>query len=405
MTPEQKVQQTLSALASIRNLNEVRSREIYSMGKAFGLSEPRVKKLIIDRATKVRYGYFSVASLTDGTCAPVQPPVGWDADCRLKTGDEKKSSAVKPSNVATEPQKPNTGRIDLALSSINSTEVHVPAKDPTYVPWGEFQTLKKIVASRKFLPIYISGFSGNGKTMMVTQACAQAKREYVRVQIGPETDEDALLGGFRLIDGETVFNKGPVVEAMERGAVLLIDEIDRGDNKIMCLQSVLEGNPVLIGKTGELVRPQPGFTVIATANTKGSGSDSGAYSAAQIIDEAFLERFVANIEQEAPSVNIETRILTKSLEAHDIDDKPFAENLATWSAVIHKTFANGGIEEIISTRRLCHIVRAFSILGDKLSALKMCISRFDEDTREAFLDLYTKVDSGVIEHDDPLSDH
>ena len=252
-----------------------------------------------------------------------------------------------------------------------------------------------------FYPTYISGLSGNGKTFMVEQACAKAGREFIRVQINPETDEDDLLGGFRLINGETVFCKGPVLKAMENGAVLLLDEIDRATNKIMCLQGVLEGKPVLVKKTGETIEPAKGFNVIATANTKGKGSEDGRFTAASIIDEAFLERFTISIDQQFPSLSIEKKILTKHMDKFQVEDNEFVDRLVTWADIIRKTFYDDGVDEVISTRRLCHVVQTFSIFSDRMKAIDLCISRFDEDTKEAFLDLYTKVDSGVITEDTP----
>jgi len=279
-----------------------------------------------------------------------------------------------------------------SVSSVVNDEVFVPQKEDTYVVWGNFKDVEKIIQSRIFYPTYITGLSGNGKTMMAEQACARANREYVRVQITPETDEDDLIGGFRLVNGETVFAKGPVIKAMERGAILLIDEIDRGSNKIMCLQGVLEGKPVLIKKTGEVVSPSNGFNVIATANTKGKGSDDGRFIAATIIDEAFLERFTITLEQPYPTSSIECKIVMKHMEKYNCVDKEFADLLTVWSETIRKTFEDDGVDEIISTRRLCHIVQSFSIFNDRQKAIELCVNRFDEDTKEAFIDLYTKVD-------------
>ena len=282
------------------------------------------------------------------------------------------------------------------VASVSSSECFVPKVDPTFVSWGSYSQVKKIIQSKLFFPLYISGMSGNGKTFMVEQACAKLKREYVRVQISPETDEDDLLGGFRLINGETVFQKGPVVKALESGAILLIDEIDRGTNKVMCLQGVLEGKPILLKKIGQMVEPAEGFNVIATANTNGRGSEDGRYSAAQIIDDAFIERFVATIVQPYPELSTERKIVAKHMDALDLNDEQFVNNLVAWSQVIRKTFAAEGVDEVISTRRLCHIVKAFSVFEDRLGAIKLCISRFEEETREAFLDLYTKIDAGEL---------
>jgi hypothetical protein len=284
-----------------------------------------------------------------------------------------------------------------AVSSVSDDEVYIPIKDETYIKWGEYSNIKKIIESKLFFPTYVAGMSGNGKTMMVEQACAGLKREYVRVQISPETDEDDLIGGFRLIDGETVFQKGPVIKAMERGCILLIDEIDRATNKIMCLQGVLEGKPILLKKTGQVVTPAKGFNVIATANTKGRGSDEGRYTAASIIDDAFLERFVAVVDQQYPPYATEKKILLANAKSHDISDEEFIDKLVAWSSVIRKTFDAEGIDDVVSTRRLCHIIKAYSIFSDRMNAIKMCVSRFEEETREAFLDLYTKIDGSTLD--------
>jgi len=282
-----------------------------------------------------------------------------------------------------------------AIHSLSNDEVYIPDSDSTYVTWGNFKDLRTILESRMFYPTFITGLSGNGKTMMVEQACAKLKREYVRVQITPETDEDDLIGGFRLINGETVFSKGPVIKAMEAGAILLIDEIDRSSNRLMALQGVLEGKPVMIKKTGEVVKPAPGFNVIATANTKGQGSDDGKFVSATIIDEAFLERFSITIEQPYPTSSIEKKIVLNHMDKYGRMDEDFAVNLTIWSEIIRKTYVDGGVDEIISTRRLCHIVQTFAIFNDKMKAIDLCINRFDDDTKEAFRDLYTKVDAEV----------
>jgi len=288
----------------------------------------------------------------------------------------------------------------VGVSSVSNDEVYIPEIDKTFVAWGNFKDVSTIINSGAFYPTYVTGLSGNGKTFMIEQACAKAGREYVRVQISPETDEDDLIGGFRLLAGETVFQKGPVIKAMEAGAVLLIDEIDRGTNKIMALQGVLEGKPVLIKKTGEIIKPKKGFNVIATANTKGKGSDDGRFTAATIIDEAFLERFTITIEQAFPAQKTEQKILKKHMEKFDCVDEEFATLLTGWADTIRKTFEDEGIDEVISTRRLCHIVQTFSIFGQREKAISLCINRFDDDTKEAFLDLYSKVDATINSVDD-----
>ena len=286
------------------------------------------------------------------------------------------------------------------MQSIVNEEKTFATVDKTFVPWGAFSDIVKIVKSNMFYPTYISGLSGNGKTFMVEQACAKVGKEFIRVQINPETDEDDLLGGFRLINGETVFSKGPVLKAMENGAILLLDEIDRATNKIMCLQGILEGKPVLVKKTGEVVSPAEGFNVIATANTKGKGSEDGRFTAASIIDDAFLERFTISVDQQFPSLNIEKKIVLKHMAKFDAIDSDFADKLVTWADIIRKTFYDDGVDEVISTRRLCHIVQTFSIFNKRDKAIDLCISRFDSDTKEAFLDLYSKVDADEIQTED-----
>ena len=285
------------------------------------------------------------------------------------------------------------------VSSVINNDCYIPKKDRTYVKWGNHASLVKIIDSKMFYPVYIQGMSGNGKSLMVEQACAQTKREYIRVQISPETDEDDLIGGFRLINGETVFHKGPVVKAMENGAILLIDEIDRCTNKIMCLQGVLEGKPIMIKKTGEVVNVTNGFNIIATANSKGRGSDDGRYSASAILDDAFLERFVAVIDQDYPAPAQEDRILKLHANKMDVDDPGFIEKLIAWANVIRKTFEADGVDDVISTRRLCHIIKTHSIFDSRLKSINMCVNRFDDDTRQAFLDLYTKIDSDQLNED------
>ena len=274
----------------------------------------------------------------------------------------------------------------------------VPDKDPVFVPWGYFKDIKKIVSSKQFYPIFVTGLSGNGKTMNVTQACAITKRECIRVNITIETDEDDLLGGYRLQDGQTVFQSGPVIEAMERGALLLLDEIDLASSKIMCLQPILEGNGVFLKKINRFVKPAHGFNVIATANTKGQGSEDGKFIGTNILNEAFLERFPITIEQAYPTNKIENKILLNvmSEKGYDLDNLPveFANSLVTWADIIRKTFYEGGVDELISTRRLVHIVEAFSIFKDKMKAIELCTNRFDFDTKTSFLDLYTKIDGG-----------
>jgi hypothetical protein len=283
------------------------------------------------------------------------------------------------------------------ISSVGRVEegAIVPKVNSLYVPFGFFDKMKAIVASQRFYPVFVSGLSGNGKTFMVEQSCAQAKREFLRVNISPETDEDDLIGGFRLIDGETKWFDGPVIQAMKRGSVLVLDEIDRGSNKLMCMQGVLEGKGILVKKTGEYVEPVTGFNVVATANTKGKGDETGRYMAATILDDAFLERFPITVEQEYPDTKIETKILAKVFDSLGIKDKDFVDNLVKWADIIRKTFQEGAIDELISTRRLVHIAEAYIIFNNKMDAIQYCINRFDAETKSAFLDLYTKIDAGI----------
>lgn len=374
-----KIENTVAQLQSEGNLI-ADTKTLYAVGRANGMTCKQVKETFISDEFRVSRGQYSVASF-------VNPNV-------VSLSDSKENQ--NPCAGVTVTSKPKESR-PMTVANVQKTfadveEVYVPPVDPTYVAWGDFTTITNIINSRMFFPVYISGMSGNGKTMMVEQACAKTKREYVRVQISPETDETDLIGGFRLIDGETVFYKGPVVKAMERGAILLIDELDRGSNKIMCLQGVLEGKPVLLKKIGQVVNPAPGFNVIATANTKGRGSEDGRYSAASIIDEAFIERFVATIDQPFPNDKVEKNILLKHMSAFGVKDLEFADKLVAWSQVIRKTFESDGVDEVVSTRRLCHIVKAHAIFNDRNRAIAMCIARFDSDTRSAFSDLYNKID-------------
>jgi hypothetical protein len=269
----------------------------------------------------------------------------------------------------------------------------IPDKDDTFVKFGNFNDIKKIIASNLFYPTFITGLSGNGKTFSVEQVCAQLKRELIRVNITIETDEDDLIGGFRLVNGETAWHNGPVVEALERGAVLLLDEIDLASNKILCLQSILEGKGVFLKKIGKFVKPAVGFNVVATANTKGKGSDDGRFIGTNVLNEAFLERFPVTFEQSYPAPAVEQKILEGVALDLGVEDRDFCKRLVDWADIIRKTFYDGGIEEIISTRRLVHIIRAYSIFQDKAKAIQVCVNRFDDETKQSFLELYDKVDA------------
>ena len=307
-----------------------------------------------------------------------------------------------------EPFKTDRGRWNLEVTQQHVDEIErtfqapavippteqnlIPDKDDTFVKFGNFNDIKKIIQSNIFYPAFITGLSGNGKTFSVEQACAQLKRELIRVNITIETDEDDLIGGFRLVNGETAWHNGPVVEALERGAVLLLDEIDLASNKILCLQSVLEGKGVFLKKIGRYVKPAAGFTVVATANTKGKGSDDGRFIGTNVLNEAFLERFPVTFEQSYPAPATEQKILEGISLDLGMEDRDFCKRLVDWADIIRKTFYDGGIDEIISTRRLVHIIRAYSIFGDKAKAIQVCVNRFDDETKQSFLELYDKVD-------------
>ena len=305
---------------------------------------------------------------------------------KLPMGDE----------VETTTDTVDTSKESKAAYIVSSlTDNVVPTKDKDFVNFGNFADVRNIISSKRFYPVFITGLSGNGKTLAVTQACAVAKREMIRVNVTIETDEDDLLGGYRLRDGQTVWQNGPVIEAMERGAVLLLDEIDLASNKIMCLQPILEGSGIYVKKINKFVKPKSGFNVIATANTKGQGSDDGKFIGTNVLNEAFLERFPVTFEQEYPGAKTEQKIVAIKLKSAGKKDDKFATNLVTWADVIRKTYKDGGVDEIISTRRLVHIAEAYSIFKNKMKAIEVCTNRFDNDTKTSFVDLYTKVDAGV----------
>jgi len=312
---------------------------------------------------------------------------------------------IKPKKVKVPVMKKSEIGEESVVAYHNPTENLVPDKDPLYVPFGNYNDVYSIIKSGRYYPAFITGLSGNGKTFMVEQACAKAKREFFRVNITVETDEDDLLGHYALIDGNTVWQDGPVVKAMERGAILLLDEIDLASSKIMCLQPVLEGKGVFLKKVNRFVSPSVGFNVLATANTKGKGSEDGRFIGTNILNEAFLERFPITVEQDYPSMAIERKILDKVFTSLDISDfGDFPEKLVTWADIIRKTFYEGGIDEIIATRRLVHIANAYAIFGDRKKAIEMCINRFDEDTKTSFLDLYSKCDSEVVIEEESTED-
>jgi hypothetical protein len=294
----------------------------------------------------------------------------------------------------TKQEEKSGHKISNVITDLDETNL-VPKVYGNYVSFGNFTDVLSIIESMRFFPVFISGHSGNGKTMSVEQACAKAKRKFVCVSMTPETDESDLLGNYVLINGSMEWRDGPVTTAARQGAVLCIDEIDYGAQNLSSLQRVLEGKPFMLKKKGEIVVPAPGFTVFATANTKGKGSDDGRYMFTNVLNEAFLERFRTTMEQEWPPVKVERKIVTKELESVNRKDDDFAEKLVTWADVIRKTFADGGCDEVISTRRLVHIVETYGIFGDKMKSIGLCLNRFDDDTKASFLDLYTKIDAGA----------
>lgn len=350
----------LNALAEEYPLGDVRTRDINAMCDRFG-AHPTVGKSLQNKMQKIHKGFYNFNALI----VPIERKV----------------------------QSEDDGVADVFQTTPQvREEIFVPEKNDLYVKWGHAKDVEKIIKSGMFYPIWIAGLSGNGKTFMVEQACARLGREMLRVQISEDTDEDSLIGGFRLENGATVFSEGPVVRAMKRGAVLLIDEMDRPERPLMCLQGVLEGKPILIKKTGELVHPAPGFTVIATGNTLGRGSDDGKFISARILDEALMERFILTFCQPYPTPAVEKRIIMKHMDHVGKIDEEFADKLVLWADAIRKTYEDDGVEDVITTRRLCHIVQTYAIFEDRMKAIELCVSRFEADSKTAFKDLYAKID-------------
>ena len=365
---------------NIMDLNDKQKNFIDLCYKEFGddLKEITRKQLVqVEKKYKVSFPQWLVA----------------DKDLKISKGVYSMPGSVKEKIESDNTKISNDTKAAYIVSSL--TDNVVPNKDKDFVSFGNYGDVKNVITSKKFYPIFITGLSGNGKTLAVTQACAVAKREMIRVNITIETDEDDLLGGYRLKDGQTVWQNGPVIEAMERGAVLLLDEIDLASNKIMCLQPILEGSGIYVKKINKFVKPKLGFNVVATANTKGQGSDDGKFIGTNVLNEAFLERFPITFEQQYPAAKTEQKIVATKLKSAGKSDDKFATNLVTWADVIRKTFKDGGVDEIISTRRLVHIAEAYAIFKNKMKAIEVCTNRFDDSTKTSFVDLYTKVDSGA----------
>ena len=358
------------------------------------------KKLFVDTATEM-FGAGSILNkqqvIAARDKAKISYPFWLAKSCKvgynqfkLPNEEDYGASVATTTTVASE----EVSTVNLVATNMEKQNL-VPALFEGFVAWGNFGTIEKIVKSGMFYPIFVTGLSGNGKTLMVEQVHAKLNKELIRVNITIETDEDDLLGGFRLVNGETKFVPGPVIEAMERGCTLLLDECDLGSNKILALQPVLEGKGVFLKKINKWIIAKDGFNVMATANTKGKGSEDGRFIGTNILNEAFLERFAITIEQPYATTTTEKKIIMGSMTKYKKVDEAFADNLITWADVIRKTFYDGGVDEVISTRRLDHIVKAFAIFGDKMKSLELCVARFDDDTKASFMDLYTKIDAGI----------
>ena len=358
--------------------------------------------LVLRKACNVGRGIYSISALNSSGVVVSTPTnseqtkqaVKRDMDIISSTDEVAQKWETKAKEAKASFQKPKT-ITKVAESKPQVTLSLIPKKDPTYVTWGHFKDIKSILESKIFYPIFVTGLSGNGKTSMIREVCAKLKRDMIRVNITAETDEDDLLGGFRLIDGETVWQDGPLVVAMKQGAIALIDEVDLASHKIMCLQPIMEGQPIYLKKINEVVYPQPGFNIVATANTKGKGSEDGRFMGTNILNEAFLDRFSATFYQEYPSPSQEAKILKKQFAMHEIQEDTFVDNLVKWADVIRRSFKEGAVDEIITTRRLIDITKTFSIFKDKMKSVVLCLERFDDETRESFVDFYTKVDAGV----------
>jgi len=383
MTLKNRQLQFVEALKSAGLTSPLTFAEMQEVCDSSGIYKMPPSWITHDSDRKVSRGLYAIDELSTASSDAVAPAPVAEENVDIQTG---------PIQGAVEQSVPAISTASLVMGMTGGDrDSLVPQKFDGYVTWGHFSNVAKIVKSRKFYPIFITGLSGNGKTLMVEQVCAKLKRECYRVNITAQTDEDDLLGGFRLINGNTVWQDGPVVSAMKSGGVLLLDEVDLASRNIMCLQPVLEGKGVFLKKIGQWVTPAAGFQVFATANTKGKGSDDGRFVGTGVMNEAFLDRFPITMEQPYATKATEKKILTKA----GCDDSDFAENLTKWAEIIRKTFAEGGIDEVVSTRRLVNIVEAWNIFGSKRTALEMCMSRFDDLTKKSLLDLYEKVDADM----------
>lgn len=375
-TPEQQAK-FLVAIQKFYGKTVVTAAEISKFASDNALPYPYF--VTYDANRKVARGQYNVADVVAAT-VPVSAAVPVAA-----------AAMAVPQSAVVVPFAPKSMRADIACV--------IPDRDPTYVPFGNYADIEKIIKTKMFFPIFVTGMSGNGKTMSITQACAKLKRELIRINVTEETDELDLIGGTELVDGNTVYREGAVLLAMRRGACLLIDEGDLNNTKILCLMPILEGKSYFNKKTGEVIVPAAGFNIFITGNTKGKGSDDGRFVGTKVMNEAFLERFAVTMEQEYPSASIEKKIVVKNMESLGCVDEDFAGKLCTWAEIIRKSFADGAVDEIISTRRLVHIVKTFSIFNHRLKSLELALNRFDTETKTSFLDLYTKVDAEATPQD------
>jgi len=346
--------------------------------------------LCADPSRKVRHGVYSCPELSGGSMNVNVPTVGSVIEVCVSENQENNVNNEQ----SVECTEMNLVRQVDTIANELTSECLIPQRSSLYVKHGNHADVEKIISTRQFLPIWVTGLSGNGKTFMIQQVCAKLKREFIRVNITNLTDEDDLIGGFRLINGETVWQDGPVTLAMKRGAILLLDECDLGTEKIMCLQPVLEGNGIFIKKINTFVPPTDGFNVVATANTKGQGGDnSDRFVGTNIMNEAFMERFAITLEQDYPTKATEKKILMALMSELNCTDEQFADNLVAWADGIRRTFSVGGVNDIITTRRLAQIIRLYSIFDDRKKAISHATARFNSESREAFINLYDKVDS------------
>ena len=379
--------------------NEVfTAKQANAMSEELGYSKSGAKEGIYssclqpNTVSRGKYQFSKDHSFDVKVQKPSKEAVKKEVKKSIKKDMEILNSVSTPAPAPTQEAQPAV----LSMAKLKPSIVNlIPKKDPQYVAWGHFKDIKSILESKIFYPIFVTGLSGNGKTSMIREVCAKLKRDMVRVNITVETDEDDLLGGFRLVNGETVWQDGPLVVAMKTGAVALIDEVDLASHKIMCLQPIMEGQPIYLKKINEVVYPAEGFNIVATANTKGKGSSDGRFMGTNILNEAFLDRFSATFYQEYPSTSSEEKILKKQFAKYEISEDDFVSKLVKWADVIRRSFKNGAVDDIVTTRRLIDITKTFSIFNNKMKAISLCLERFDDETRDSFADLYTKVDAGA----------